>query len=140
MMKNGAAWQLVRGVMQEATIGRSNRDRSRFETKTSRPFLIQHRAGMRTNGTKHGDWQAYRKALTAAERVGCDAALLVHNFCIVDGDRATPLVLDEDGTVWMAHDDEGGVDGITATYLAKHLPSVGLPVMKGKLNERTVAR
>ncbi|MBR67913.1 MAG: hypothetical protein CMA86_00170 [Euryarchaeota archaeon] len=142
MTKNGPAWQLVRVGCQAGS--------NDWEIE-SRPITIRNenieaisypapRWNARTNGTKHGDWQAYREALTVAERAGCDAALLVHDFCIVDGDRATPLVLDEDGTVWMAHDDEGGVDGITATYLAKHLPSFGLPVMKGKLNERTVAR
>tara|TARA_B100000900_G_scaffold414730_1_gene442235 strand:+ start:142 stop:888 length:747 start_codon:yes stop_codon:yes gene_type:complete len=94
----------------------------------------------RTNGTKHGDWTAYREAMEAAEKAGCDAALLVHQHAIVDGDRATPMVLDEDGTVWMAAPSEGGVDGITANLLESLLPSIGLPVVRGKLNERTVAR
>ena len=31
----------------------------------------------RTNGTKHGDWEAYMLAKQAAEDAGCDAALLV---------------------------------------------------------------
>ena len=31
--------------------------------------------------------------MEAAETAGCDAALLVHEHAIVDGDRATPLVL-----------------------------------------------
>ena len=50
------------------------------------------------------------------------------------------MVLDEDGTVWVAHTSEGGVDGITAAVLETMLPSLGLPVVKGRLNERTVAR
>ena len=94
----------------------------------------------RTNGTKHGDWGAYKRAKQAAEAAGCDAALLVHEFAIVDGDRATPLVLDEDGTVWMAPDEAGGVDGVVARRLERLLPGAGLPVVKGQLNERTVAR
>lgn len=94
----------------------------------------------RTNGTKHGDWEAYMLAKQAAEDAGCDAALLVHEFAIVDGDRATPLVLDEDGTVWMAPNEAGGVDGVVAKQLERWLPGVGLPVVKGNLNERTVAR
>ena len=44
------------------------------------------------------------------------------------------MVLDEDGTVWMAHPSEGGVDGVTADVLASLLPSLGMPVVKGKLN------
>ena len=94
----------------------------------------------RTNGTKHGDWSAYTEAHELAEQAGFDAALLVHDYAIVDGDRGTPLVLDEDGTVWMASSSEGGVDGVTAGVLEALLPTVGLPVVKGKLNERTVAR
>ena len=94
----------------------------------------------RTNGTKHGDWSAYRAAMEAAEEAGCDAALLIHDHAVIDGDRSTPMVLDEDGTVWMAHPSEGGVDGVTADVLASLLPSLGMPVVKGKLNERTVAR
>ena len=94
----------------------------------------------RTNGTKHGDWTAYKDAAEAAEEVGCDAALLIHEHAVVDADRSTPMVLDEDGTVWVAHTSEGGVDGITAAVLETMLPSLGLPVVKGKLNERTVAR
>ena len=94
----------------------------------------------RTNGTKHGDWSAYRAAMEAAEAAGCDAALLIHEHAVIDGDRSTPMVLDEDGTVWMAHPSEGGVDGVLADVLASLLPSLGMPVVKGKLNERTVAR
>ena len=94
----------------------------------------------RTNGCKHGAWSPYTDAHQAAEDVGCDAALLVHEHGIVDGDRATPMVLDEDGTVWIADASQGGVDGITASILTEHLPALGLPVVKGKLNERMVAR
>ena len=94
----------------------------------------------RTNGCKHGDWAPYNEAKKAADQAGCDAALLVHDHCIVDADRATPMVLDEDGTVWMASDTEGGVSSITAKVLERHLPNLGFPVVKGKLNERTVAR
>ena len=94
----------------------------------------------RTNGTKHGDWTAYQTAAQAAVDAGCDAALLVHEYAIVDADRGTPMLLDDDGTVWMAPSSEGGVDGITATVLEALLPEAGLPVIKSKLNERTVAR
>ena len=46
----------------------------------------------RTNGTKHGDWEAYKRAKETAEQAGCDAALLVHECAIVDADRATPCL------------------------------------------------
>ena len=40
----------------------------------------------------------------------------------------------------MAPDEDGGVDGVVAKQLERWLPDAGLPVVKGKLNERTVAR
>lgn len=137
----GDSWQLAR----VATTGQGT-----WEVRR-RPIVLRNeeidaisvpapRWNERTNGTKHGDWTAYITAMEAAETAGCDAALLVHEHAIVDGDRATPLVLDEDGTVWMAPSSEGGVDGVTAGLLETLLPTVGLPVVKGKLNERTVAR
>ena len=94
----------------------------------------------RTNGTKHGDWTPYVAAAETALKAGCDAALLVHEYAIVDADRGTPMLLDDDGTVWMGPSGDGGVDGITAAVLEARLPDAGLPVVRGKLNERTVAR
>ena len=92
----------------------------------------------RTNGTKHGDWSAY-KAHELAEQAGCDAALLVHDYAIVDGDRGTPLVLDEMERYGWHHPVKGRGWRL-AGVLEALLPTVGLPVVKGKLNERTVAR
>jgi branched-subunit amino acid aminotransferase/4-amino-4-deoxychorismate lyase len=94
----------------------------------------------RTNGCKHGHWDAYQEAKSIAEQNGCDVALLVHDHAIVDADRATPLLLDEDGTVWMAPLSDGGVEGIAAAVLEAALPTLGFPVVRGRLNERTVAR
>ncbi|MDA9168183.1 aminotransferase class IV [Candidatus Poseidonia alphae] len=94
----------------------------------------------KTNGCKHGDWAPYNDARAMAEKAGCDVALFVHEHALVDGDRGTPLLLDEDGTVWLPSDDDGGVDGITASFLEARLPEFGLPVMRGRLNERLVAR
>ena len=94
----------------------------------------------RTNGTKHGDWAAYQAAAETAVEAGCDVALLVHDFAIVDADRGKPMVLDEDGTVWIAPPSDGGVAGVTTGVLEALLPGAGLPVIKGRLNERTVAR
>ena len=36
----------------------------------------------KVTGTKHGDWEAYRKITTDAFNKGADVALLVHDFCI----------------------------------------------------------
>ena len=94
----------------------------------------------KVNGTKHGDWQPYLNAMNQADRAGTDLALLVHEYAIVDGDRATPMVFDEDSTVWVCDDTEGSVESITASILIPLLEASGIPVQKGRLNERLVAR
>lgn len=98
------------------------------------------RWNQRTNGCKHGDWGAYQQAHQSAVAAGCDAALLVHEHAVVDADRATPLLLDEDGTVWVPSESDGGVDGITAALMERELKQHGFPVSRGRLNERLVAR
>ena len=116
-----------------------------------RPFLIRNesveaitvqapRWSPKVNGTKHGDWQPYREAMKKADQAGTDLALLVHEFAIVDGDRATPIVFDEDSTAWLSNASDGGVAGITAEILVPLLEAQGIPVQRGRLNERLVAR
>lgn len=92
------------------------------------------------NGTKHGQWEPYREARLQAEDKGCDVALFVHDHALVDADRGTPVLLDEDGTVWLPHKDDGGVDGVVAAWFERLLPADGYPVQRGRLNERLVAR
>ena len=102
--------------------------------------VLAPRWNQRTTGCKHGDWNPYLEAHDDAIKVGADVALLVHEHSIIDADRGTPILLDEDGTVWMAGHSQGGVDGITAMMLESALPGRGFPVLRGKLNERLVAR
>ena len=92
------------------------------------------------NGTKHGDWEPYLQARSQAEERACDVALFVHEHALVDADRGTPMLLDEDGTVWLPHHDGGGVDGVVASWFERWLPDDGYPVQRGRLNERLVAR
>lgn len=116
-----------------------------------RPFSIRNesveaitvqapRWSPKVNGTKHGDWQPYHDAMKQADHAGTDLALLVHEFAIVDGDRATPIVFDEDSTAWLSNASDGGVAGITAEILVPLLEAQGIPVQRGRLNERLVAR
>jgi len=65
------------------------------------------------NGTKHGDWGPYRDITSRVLTSGADVGLLVHEHCIIDGDRVMPLVLDEDGIVWISDSNLGGVDSVT---------------------------
>ena len=94
----------------------------------------------KVTGTKHGDWDAYRKITTQAFDKGADVALLVHEHCIVDGDRVMPLVLDEDGVVWISGPEFGGVDSVTFDVCRPEIEKAGFIISEGRLNERLVAR
>ena len=93
----------------------------------------------RIAGTKHAAWEAYHEARQQAEQSGADVALFVHDYAIVDGDRGSPILLDEDGTIWYSSSSQS-VDGITLHSILPELKAAGFPVQKGILNERMVAR
>tara|TARA_B100000925_G_scaffold272319_1_gene236175 strand:+ start:694 stop:1380 length:687 start_codon:yes stop_codon:yes gene_type:complete len=94
----------------------------------------------KVTGTKHGDWGAYRKITTDAFDRGADVALLVHDYCIVDGDRVMPLVLDQDGVVWISGPEFGGVESVTFDVCKPEIEAAGFVISEGRLNERLVAR
>lgn len=115
-----------------------------------RPFTIQNEAidaitvpspiwPPRVAGTKHGAWGAYIDARNYAERKGADLALMVHDYSIVDGDRCTPLVMDEDGVVWVSHANSS-VSSITLNVIHNSILEAGYHIQQGNLNERLVAR
>ena len=91
-------------------------------------------------GTKHGDWDAYRNITNQILQSGADVGLLVHDFCIVDGDRVMPLVVDEDGVVWISERKFGGVDSVTYEVCKPAIEDAGFIIQSGRLNERLVAR
>jgi len=94
----------------------------------------------RVTGTKHGAWEWAAEAAAKGDALGADAVLLVHEHRIVDERRSTPLLLDDDGVVWAAQEEDGGVDSVTLRTLSDGLAAAGLPVQRGQLNERRVAR
>ena len=94
----------------------------------------------KVSGTKHGDWDAYRKITEDAFNKGADVAILVHEHCIIDGDRVMPIVLDEDGVVWISGPEFGGVDSVTFDVCKPHIEKAGFIISEGRLNERVVAR
>jgi branched-subunit amino acid aminotransferase/4-amino-4-deoxychorismate lyase len=91
-------------------------------------------------GTKHAAWAWNTEVMDAAESMGADAALLVHDHRIVDERRSCPVLLDEDGVCWAAREADGGVQSITLEAIAPRLERAGFPVQRGDLNERRVAR
>lgn len=94
----------------------------------------------RITGTKHGAWAWAAEVAALGDAMGADAVLLVHEHRVVDERRSTPLLLDDDGVVWAAKDEDGGVDSVTLRTLVHDLSAAGLPVQRGHLNERRVAR
>lgn len=93
----------------------------------------------RIAGTKHGAWDAYLEARKLAEEAGADLALMVHEYSIVDADRCSPFILDEDGIIWIS-DSRYSVESVTFEALRSPLLSEGYHIQQGKLNERLVAR
>ena len=91
------------------------------------------------NGTKHGDWDAYRKITSEVFEKGADVGLLVHEYCIIDGDRVTPIVLDHDGVVWISDSSLGGVDSVTFEICKPHIEKSGFIISHGRLNEKLIA-
>ena len=91
-------------------------------------------------GTKHGDWNPYREITAEILKQGIDVALLIHEFCIIDGDRVMPLVLDDDGVVWISDSSLGGVDSVTFEVCRSAIEEAGFVISQGRLNERIVAR
>ena len=94
----------------------------------------------KVTGTKHGDWAPYHRARLKADSEGADLALLVHEFSIIDGDRASPILLDEGGVVWYSSSEQGGVESITRSIILSRLGEHGFPFQSGNLTERLVAR
>ena len=74
-------------------------------------------------GVKHGAWGGYRAAIAEAQRRGADAALLIdEDGCIVDGDRALPVILGADGILRHPGPADGAVASATLAAVLKEAP------------------
>ena len=74
-------------------------------------------------GVKHGAWGGYRAAIAEAQRRGADAALLTdEDGCIVDGDRALPVILGADGIIRHPGPAQGAVASATLAAVLKEAP------------------
>lgn len=94
----------------------------------------------RFRGIKHGAWSAYVAAMDDADRMGSDIALLIHDYCIVDGDRCTPILLDEDGVAYVPGEEQGAVSSVTLSLIEHELESAGIPLRTAWLTEELVRR
>lgn len=89
--------------------------------------------GLSTLGVKRLDWSLYREAGETARDHGADAALLVRGRVIIDGDRATPMLLLADGTAWVCSAEHGAVDSVTLEMVCGAMLRTGIPFNSGML-------
>lgn len=101
---------------------------------------VAPRWSKRVTGCKHGNWKIYDEARKNARSAGADIALLTYDGAIIDGDRVTPILLDEDGEAWIAEQKSGGIDSITLNVITGGLNQHGIPVNRGIINERMLAK
>jgi branched-subunit amino acid aminotransferase/4-amino-4-deoxychorismate lyase len=94
----------------------------------------------RFRGIKHGNWEPYLEARELAKENGADISLLVDNHAIVDADRATPLILDENGWAYSPGPEQGAVRSITLSLVSEHLESNGIPLRTAYLTEEMIRR
>ena len=127
-------------LSQNGTLTLESRDVELRDEELDATTVAAPKWSKRISGTKHGCWSPYIKARESAHELGCDIAFLVHDFAIIDTDRAMPLVMDEDGIVWVAAKDQGGVESITFNHISHGLQKSGILIQSGRLNERLVAR
>jgi branched-subunit amino acid aminotransferase/4-amino-4-deoxychorismate lyase len=62
---------------------------------------------------KQGDWAAYLEARRMANYDGADAALLINQDLVVDGDTFTPIFILENGDIAIPALDLGAVKSVT---------------------------
>lgn len=91
-------------------------------------------------GIKHADWTPYSEAGVAARMAGAHVALLARDGEIIDGDRASPILLDKDGTAWVVAAENGPIPSTTLELVIPAIEDAGIPVRKGKLTEAMFAR
>mgnify|MGYP001346469994 CR=1 FL=1 len=94
----------------------------------------------RFRGIKHGNWEPYMAAGELARESGADISLLVADHAIVDADRATPLILDENGWAYSPGPEQGGIASVTISLISKHLESNGIPFRMAYLTEEMIRR
>lgn len=127
-------------VTEEGDFQISGRANTKYRNTVSAISVTAPIWSKRVRGTKHGAWQPYLDAKKHARKSGADVALLIDNGAIIDADRATPVLLDQDGTLWVADNKQGGVDSITLQIILPELEKAGMPVNKGRIHEKMIGR
>ena len=82
----------------------------------------------------------YKNALKIAKKFGGNAALIVEDSSIIDGDRATLMVLDKDGTAWVSSNKYGSIQSITIDLIKEKLIQRGIPIIYGRITTDLILR
>ena len=75
-----------------------------------------------------------------AKKFGGNAALIVENSSIIDGDRATLMILDKDGTAWVSSNKYGSIQSITIDLIKEKLIQRGIPIIYGRITTDLILR
>ena len=89
---------------------------------------------------KLGEHLPYKNALKIAKKFGGNAALIVEDNSIIDGDRATLMVLDKDGTAWVSSNKYGSIQSITIDLIKEKLIQRGIPIIYGRITTDLILR
>ena len=91
-------------------------------------------------GIKLGEHLPYKNSLKIAKKFGGNAALIVENSSIIDGDRATLMILDKDGTAWVSSNKYGSIQSITIDLIKEKLIQRGIPIIYGRITTDLILR
>ena len=75
-----------------------------------------------------------------AKKFGGNAALIVEDSSIIDGDRATLMVLDKDGTAWVSSNKYGSIQSITIDLIKEKLIQRGIAIIYGRITTDLILR
>ncbi len=92
------------------------------------------------HGVKLGEHLPYRNAFKIAKENGGNAALLVNDNAVIDGDRATLMILDKDGTAWVSSEEYGSIKSVTVELIKEELLKKGIPMSFGKITTELILR
>mgnify|MGYP001174871903 CR=1 FL=1 len=88
---------------------------------------------IRNKGVKYGKHLPYKNALKLAKEHDGNAALLVENNSVIDGDRGSLIVLNKDGSAWASSNKYGSIKSITLELIKEKLLKRGIPLSFGKI-------
>ena len=88
-------------------------------------------------GLKHGAWAFYRIVGQICRQQDYDVGLLVDNKdVVIDGDRATPLLVSKTGELIACKENCGCVESITLQILGKKLSEIGIQISRRRVTRQ----